>query len=192
MFNHNSIPEHPLAITVILSCFLAHHHFSSMAVYLWALAPYKLIPLYLESIPLIDPATSQCSHEEDRATLFSQINREFVSVAAFQRFAKFSALLLIVRSFLLSPAVLDPKRVNSCIRPFLDLATKLDFTELRQAFDCFDPIEEFEQVRDAGNPANNQKWRECVHGLFATKIDPLFQNEKAKAIEKNGSVECPK
>jgi len=77
-------------------------------------------------------SSAECSFETDRAILRDRVAQLYVSDSeeAFERFAHFAGIVMVIWSLTLSPTVFNRARYEEQMEPWVALAREVGFTAL--------------------------------------------------------------
>eukprot|EP00037_Helgoeca_nana_P019838 m.194810 g.194810 ORF g.194810 m.194810 type:complete len:427 (-) comp25022_c0_seq1:112-1392(-) len=180
-------------------CFLAKHPVSHMAVYSWAFADRVTLSLErragapdalqnlsgstVASLREFTVAGAKCSFECDREVLVGSVNELYVSIEAFERFAKFTGILMVVWGLVMSPAVYNSERYRLFATPWIELASELHFEELHAALTGFDAVDAYKSHATSSNPEVCPKYIEFSQTYFDKCIGPLAEAERVRAVK---------
>jgi len=169
------------------STFLAvKQKLDQVTLYTWAFMDGKkeLIEVYKEGIKNLSVSKSKCLIESDREHLRKQVEKYFKSEPAFESFARFAAISMLIQSLLLSPAVFSQDRFEFFIQPFFSFGREeLGLDELCDKFEAFDAIAVYESLQTKDSAERNPAYIEAVVSHVNTEIVPLMEHEASKALK---------
>jgi len=142
----------------------------------------------IDSLRKLSVKNCKCQFEKDRKFLAKKISMLYKSDAAFENFAKFSGIAMMVNSLMLSPAIYTEERYNSFISPWLELARELHFDQLYSALAAFDCQNLFLSVRTTSSPDLNPLYANMVFEHFEHQVGPLVRQAKFKATNNEDTL----
>eukprot|EP00457_Paulinella_chromatophora_P007679 gb/GEZN01007703.1/.p1 GENE.gb/GEZN01007703.1/~~gb/GEZN01007703.1/.p1 ORF type:complete len:349 (+),score=43.39 gb/GEZN01007703.1/:27-1049(+) len=165
------------------SCFLAFHQMNEVSIYTWAFMDSPDTGDHMvERLRTLSISSCQCSFESDRVHLVNKVAELYVNEKAFERFAKFTGIAMIVHSLFASPAVFSQDRADKFLKPWYALARELGFEDLAKVLEGWPVVDQYVAVQSQAPPDQNPIWGQTVQLFVSENLMSLVAIERKLAL----------
>eukprot|EP00746_Dinoflagellata_sp_MGD_P152238 gnl/MRDRNA2_/MRDRNA2_83529_c0_seq2.p1 gnl/MRDRNA2_/MRDRNA2_83529_c0~~gnl/MRDRNA2_/MRDRNA2_83529_c0_seq2.p1 ORF type:complete len:221 (+),score=38.48 gnl/MRDRNA2_/MRDRNA2_83529_c0_seq2:307-969(+) len=165
--------HHPLKVYIGCDVFLKEN-------------PEDTLPLYLESIEHMSVKGARCYFEADKKVLEDKVFTYYngatheESFAAFERFAKVTAILLMSKQIVTWRARGSVDDAEAWLKPVRDLARRLDFCQLLKIIESAQPAQWYAQCNKS-----TETFQKLVMAWFENVVVQYLLVERKQAVRQN-------
>mmetsp|Transcript_85367 Transcript_85367/g.265373 ORF Transcript_85367/g.265373 Transcript_85367/m.265373 type:complete len:233 (-) Transcript_85367:430-1128(-) len=168
------------------AAFLVYHDPQNVQVHVDAFMRPASRQLYLDSVANFSMAAAQCYDEEDRKYLKEKVAEYYVSEAAFEKFAKGTAVAVMAASGL-RQASRGQVAYEQDYLPWVALARELGFQSIAEALDDADPLGwRQEALANCGGMSAETLGKEAKgwQAVFNKDLDLFFKARLSPVLDK--------
>eukprot|EP00746_Dinoflagellata_sp_MGD_P152237 gnl/MRDRNA2_/MRDRNA2_83529_c0_seq1.p1 gnl/MRDRNA2_/MRDRNA2_83529_c0~~gnl/MRDRNA2_/MRDRNA2_83529_c0_seq1.p1 ORF type:complete len:196 (+),score=31.58 gnl/MRDRNA2_/MRDRNA2_83529_c0_seq1:373-960(+) len=148
-------------------------------------SPADTLPLYIQCIESLSVEGAECNFEADRKVLEEKVFTYYKgkskedSFAAFERYAKVTAILLVAKQIVMWRARVSAHDAEAWMQPFKELAERMSLTYVVRVLEAAQPAQWFIQCGK-----RKENYEKLVMVWFDNMVVKYLLTERSKAVRK--------